>query len=191
MRVFIAGLGTETNMFVPFPTGRRGYEEFGVFRGAATKHPVRSATSPLHVWRRMAEQRGHEVSEGLMTFAAPSGTTVRSVYEGYRDEIIEGIRAALPLDMVLLNMHGAMVADGYDDCEGDLLACTRAIVGPKTVIGGELDLHCHISQLMIDSADVLITYKEYPHIDHAERAAEVFTICADAAAGKIKPVMAR
>jgi len=191
MRVFIAGLGTETNMFVPFPTGRRGYEEFGVYRGTATQHPPKSFTGPLHVWRRMAEERGHKVIEGLLTFAAPSGTTVRSIYEGYRDEILDGIRAALPLDMVLLNMHGAMVADGYDDCEGDLLARVRAIVGPKTVIGGELDLHCHISQIMIESADVLITYKEYPHTDPMERAEEVFAICADAAAGKVKPVMAR
>src|SRR3982750_1963982 len=133
MRVFIAGLGTETNMFVPFPTGRRGYEEFGVYRGDATRHPPKSFTGPLHVWRRMAEARGHQVIEGLLTFAAPSGTTVRSIYEGYRDEILEGVRAALPLDMVLLNMHGAMVAEGYDDCEGDLLARVRTIVGPKTI----------------------------------------------------------
>jgi len=65
MRVFIAGLGTETNMFVPFPTGRRGYEEFGVYRGTATKHPPKSFTGPLHVWRRMAEARSHQVIEGL------------------------------------------------------------------------------------------------------------------------------
>jgi len=30
------------------------------------------------------------------------------------------VKAALPLDAVLINVHGAMVADGYDDCEGDL-----------------------------------------------------------------------
>jgi microcystin degradation protein MlrC len=33
--------------------------------------------------------------------------------------------------MVLLGLHGAMVADGYDDCEGDLLARVRQIVGPR------------------------------------------------------------
>ena len=81
--------------------------------------------------RREAEKRGWTVIEGLSTFAAPSGTTVRSVYEGFRDEILAGVKAALPLDAVLINVHGAMVADGYDDCEGDLLSKIRAIVGPK------------------------------------------------------------
>jgi microcystin degradation protein MlrC len=34
-----------------------------------------------------------------------------------------------------------MVADGYDDCEGDILARVRAIVGPSAPIGAELDPH--------------------------------------------------
>mgnify|MGYP003693662049 CR=1 FL=1 len=190
-RIFIAALGTETNQFVPFPTGRRSYEEHGVWRGDATRHEPTNFTAPLHVWRKAAEARGWTVIEGLATFAAPSGTTVRSVYEGFRDEILAGIKAALPLDAVLINVHGAMVADGYDDCEGDLLAKVRAIVGPKVAIGAEFDLHCHLSALMLDSADVLVGYKEYPHTDTMERAAELFAIIADTVDGKVKPVMAR
>ena len=190
-RVFIAALGTETNQFVPFPTGRRAYEEHGVWRGDATKNEPTNFTAPMHVWRKETEKRGWTVIEGLATFAAPSGTTVRSVYEGFRDEILAGIEAALPIDAVLINVHGAMVADGYDDCEGDLLAKVRAIVGPKVAIGAEFDLHCHLSALMLDSADVLIGYKEYPHTDTMERAAELFAIIADTVEGKVKPVMAR
>ncbi|QQS12251.1 MAG: M81 family metallopeptidase [Rhodospirillales bacterium] len=191
MRVFIAGFGTETNMFVPFPTGRRAYEAFGIFRGDATKHPPSSFSGPLHVWRRDAEARGWAVVEGLLTFAAPSGTTVRRVYEDFRDEILESIRAAGPFDIVLLNLHGAMVADGYDDCEGDLLTRVRALVGPKVAIGAELDLHCHLSAAMLSAATAIVIYKEYPHIDPMERAAELFAICADAAEGKTRPVMVR
>ena len=190
-RVFIGALGTETNQFVPFPTGLRGYQEHGIWRGDATKHEPTNFTAPVHVWRREAEKRGWTVIEGLSTFAAPSGTTVRSVYEGFRDEILAGVKAALPLDAVLINVHGAMVADGYDDCEGDLLSRIRAIVGPKVAIGAEFDLHCHLSALMLDSADVLVGYKEYPHTDTMERAAELFAIIADTVDGKVKPVMAR
>ena len=190
-RVFIAALGTETNQFVPFPTGLRGYQEHGIWRGDATRHEATNFTAPLHVWRKAIEARGWTAIEGLATFAAPSGTTVRAVYEGFRDEILDGIRAALPLDGVLINVHGAMVADGYDDCEGDLLSRVRAIVGPDVAIGAEFDLHCHLSALMLDSADVLIGYKEYPHTDTMERAAELFTIIADTIEGKIEPVMAR
>ncbi|UYN94789.1 MAG: M81 family metallopeptidase [Enhydrobacter sp.] len=190
-RVYIAALGTETNQFVPFPTGLRGYEEHGIWRGDATRHEPTNFTAPLHTWRKKAEARGWTVIEGLATFAAPSGTTVRSVYEGFRDEILAGVRAALPLDAVLINVHGAMVAGGYDDCEGDLLSKVRAVVGPTVAIGAEFDLHCHLSQLMLDSADVLVGYKEYPHTDTMERAAELFAIIADTVDGKVKPVMAR
>ena len=190
-RLFIAALGTETNQFVPFPTGRRSYEEHGVFRGDATRHEPTSFTAPLHVWRKAAEARGWTVVEGLAAFAAPSGTTVRSVYEGFRDEILTSLEAALPIDGVLINVHGAMVADGYDDCEGDLLSRARTIVGPRIAIGAEFDLHCHLSALMLDSADALVGYKEYPHTDTMERAAELFDIIADTLEGKVKPVMAR
>ena len=111
-RVFIAALGTETNQFAPFPTGRRGFEEHGVWHGDATAHEPTFFTAPLHDWREAAARRGWTVIEGLATFAEPSGTTVRGVYEELRDELLAGIRAALPLDAVLLNVHGAMVADG-------------------------------------------------------------------------------
>ena len=190
-RVFIAALGTETNQFVPFPTGLRGYQEHGIWHGDATKHAPTNFTAPMHVWRKETEKRGWTVIEGLSTFAAPSGTTVRKVYEDFRDEVLDGVKAALPLDAVLINVHGAMVADGYDDCEGDLLSRIRAIVGPKVAIGAEFDLHCHLSALMLDSADVLVGYKEYPHTDTMERAAELFAIIADTVEGKVKPVMAR
>ena len=62
---------------------------------------------------------------------------------------------------------------------------------PRVAIGAEFDLHCHLSALMLDSADVLVGYKESPHTDPMERAAELFALIADTADGKIKPVMAR
>ncbi|MBZ0237271.1 MAG: M81 family metallopeptidase, partial [Deltaproteobacteria bacterium] len=96
----------------------------------------------------------------------------------------------MPVDVVLLFMHGAMVADGYDDCEGDTLARVRAIVGPDAVIGIELDLHCHLTELMRTSADVIVTFKEYPHVDVADRARELYPLCVAARRGEIRPVMA-
>ena len=37
----------------------------------------------------------------------------------------------MPVDGVLLGLHGAMVAHGYDDVEGDIIERARAIVGPN------------------------------------------------------------
>ena len=190
MRVFIACLGTETNTFSSLPTGEQTYRDTAVFDGDATRHSPNPFSLPLHIWRERAEAEGHEVIEGLCAFAQPAGRTIRRVYEGYRDRILEQAEAALPLDLVLVNMHGAMVAEGYDDCEGDLLAGLRAVVGSGAVIGGELDLHCHITPLMLEAATALITYKEYPHIDIGERADDLFRLCHDAAHGRTRPVMA-
>ena len=190
MRVFIACLGTETNTFSSLPTGEQTYRDTAVFDGDATRHAPNPFSLPLHIWRERAEAEGHEVVEGLCAFAQPAGRTIRRVYEGYRDRILEQAEAALPLDLVLVNMHGAMVAEGYDDCEGDLLAGLRAVVGPDAVIGGELDLHCHITPLMLGAATALVTYKEYPHIDIGERAEDLFRLCHDAAHGRTRPVMA-
>ena len=190
MRVFIACLGTETNTFSSLPTGEQTYRDTACFDGDATGHAPTPFSLPLHIWRAQAEAEGHAVVEGLCAFAQPAGRTIRRVYEGYRDRILAEAQAALPLDLVLVNMHGAMVAEGYDDCEGDLLASLRAVVGAQAVLGGELDLHCHITPAMLEAATALVTYKEYPHIDIGERAEELFRLCHDAALGRCAPVMA-
>ena len=90
-----------------------------------------------------------------------------------RDEILGQLKAALPVDGCLFNLHGAMVAHGYDDCEGDFLERVRALVGPKAVIGVELDPHCHLTSKRCAAADVIVLFKEYPHTDFAERGEEM------------------
>ncbi|MFN8623036.1 MAG: M81 family metallopeptidase [Chloroflexota bacterium] len=189
-RTFIACLGTETNTFSPLPTGLATYEATMLHHGDATAHRPTLYSGPLHVWRRLAEAEGHEVVEGLATFAEPAGPTTRAVYDAFVAELLDGIRAALPLDIVLLNLHGAMVAVDEDDCEGDILARVRSLVGPDVAVGAELDLHCHLTERMVQQATAIVIYKEYPHIDVEDRAAELFRICADAAAGRTRPVMA-
>ena len=193
MRVFIACLGTETNTFSPLPTGWKTFQDTMLFRDGnkATDHEPMLFSEPLHVWRKEAEARGWDVVESIAAFATPAGVCVKAVYEGLRDELLRDLEAAMPVDIALINMHGAMVADGYLDCEGDILQRVRAIVGPDKVVGGELDLHCSVTPEMVGAADCLITFKEYPHVDAPDRAKELFDICARTAAGEVKPVMAR
>jgi microcystin degradation protein MlrC len=190
MKVFIACLGTETNTFSPLPTAEEGFREWMLFRGDATRRPENLFSAPLHVWRRAAEAQQAQVAESLSAFAQPAGITVRRVYEGFRDEILQDLKAAMPVDIVLFSMHGAMVADGYDDCEGDLLERARQIVGPRAAVGAELDLHCSITAKMLANADALITFKEYPHIDSKERAQELYDILLAKHQGTARPVMA-
>ncbi|RMF37966.1 MAG: M81 family peptidase [Alphaproteobacteria bacterium] len=187
MKLLIAGLATETNTFSPIPTGRHAFEESMVSRNA-TAEPANLFSAPLHEWRRMAGERGWEVVESLCAFAQPAGLTTRVVYEEYRDEILRDVETHRP-DLFLISMHGAMVAEGYDDCEGDLMARARAIMGPDRVIGLELDLHNHLTQAMLENATLIVSYKEYPHVDSPDRARELFAMAADAAEGRTRPVM--
>jgi microcystin degradation protein MlrC len=188
MKVFIACLATETNSFSPLPTGRAAFEEGHIHHGTATRGPAVYWTGALHLWREMAESRGWQVAESLAAFAQPAGPTVRAVYEAFRDEILRDLQAAMPVDMILLQLHGAMIADGYDDCEGDLIAHLRAIA-PAAKIGGLLDPHCHLTEAMLTQATALICFKEYPHVDILDRGRELFTLIADAAEGRTQPVM--
>lgn len=190
MKIFTTLLGTETNTFSPFATGFQNFEETYLVRGGNHGETPSAFAIPLIIWRRRAEERGWEVVESLAAFATPAGMTRRDVYETYRDEILADLKAAMPVDAVFLNMHGAMVANGYDDCEGDMITAVRQVVGADVPIGVELDLHCHLTQQMVDNATVIITFKEYPHTDFGERAEEVFTIIADTLAGEVTPHMA-
>ncbi len=186
MRIFAGGIATETNTFSPIPTGLADYP---VARTLNELSSVMGGDAVL-AWQRLSAERGWPFELGLFTFAQPAGTTTRRTYETLRDELLQRLRAAMPVDVVLLMLHGAMVADGYDDCETDLAQRVREIVGPHVKIGIELDLHCDIAQAMVDVCDVIVLYKEYPHTDIVARAHEVFQLCTDAALGHIKPVMA-
>jgi microcystin degradation protein MlrC len=188
-RIFTATLGTETNTFSPLPTGLNTFEESCLFRRGSYGNRVPMFGAPLAVWRRLADARAWHTTESLCAFAVPAGRTVKTVYEAFRDEILADLRAAMPVDAVLLSLHGAMVADGYDDAEGDLLAAVRRTVGPDVPIGVEFDLHANVSRQKIDAVTAMVLFKEYPHVDVSERAKEVFELIADAVEGKTKPVM--
>lgn len=190
MRLFAATLATETNTFSPLPTSLASYEESVFLRpGEHPEDAPRMCTAPLFVARRRAKADGFTLIEGSCFAASPAGTTNRKDYETMRDEILAQLEAALPLDAVLLGLHGAMVAYGYDDVEGDIIERVRAIVGPTCVIGVELDPHCHLTLKRVGLADIIVLYKEFPHTDVVERAEDVLDLVLATLRGQIKPVM--
>ena len=191
MRIFTASLGTETNTYAPIPTDRSAFES--TFYAPPGQHP-RTPTlcsAPMVVLRRRAQEEGFELIEGTATFAEPAGLVSRQCYEGLRDEILGQLRAALPVDGVVLGLHGAMIAQGYDDCEGDLLTSIRQIVGSEVIVSAELDPHSHLTQARFDAADILVAFKEFSHVDFVERAEEVVDLSLRAMRGAIRPVMSK
>lgn len=190
MNLFIAGLDTETNTFSPMQTGLEAFSENLIAYGDATQRPLNCCSSQLFVWRNAAQEKGWNVVESLCAVAEPGGRTTRLVYEHFRKTILGDLEAAMPVDAVMLALHGACVADGYDDVEGDLISHVRKLVGPEIPIAVELDLHCHITDLMIDNASIIMTYKEYPHTDIETIAAQLFAMLERTLAGEIRPIMA-
>ncbi len=190
MRVFSGSLATETNTFGPMPTGLASFKDRGHFPAGQHPDQITLFSGPLWAARLRGRPQGWELFEGMVAGAQPSGITTRLAYETLRDELLGDLQAALPVDMVLLGLHGAMVADGYDDCEGDLLQRVRAMVGPDVVVGAELDPHNHLTPEMTGSADLLIAFKEYPHTDVLERGLELVDLCTAMVEKKIRPTVA-
>ena len=190
MKTFIAAFAHETNSFSPIATTRQSYERSILY------HPRRNpdqdpadAFVGYSDFVRIARHRGHEFVAGLVAWAQPSAPTNQADYEALRDEILHDLEEAMPVDTVLLMLHGAQMAVGYDDCEGDLLRRVREIVGHDIPVGVELDLHCNISDAMVEHATVIIACKEYPHTDFDARAVELYDVIERTAEGRCNPVM--
>jgi len=188
MRVFTGSLYTETNTFSPLPCGLAAFRDRGYYPAGTHPDELLFYAGPLWAARQRAKELGWVLHEGMVASAQPAGTVTRQAYEALRDELLADLKAAMPVDMVVLALHGAMVADGYDDCEGDVLTRVRQIVGRQAVVGAELDPHCHLSECMVEKADLLICFKEYPHTDVAERSFELVDLCAATVAGRVQPV---
>jgi microcystin degradation protein MlrC len=187
VRIFTAALATESNTFSPIPTGRESFTPRSFGPGQAPADATHY-TAPVWVGRRRARQEGFTLIEGSTFATEPSGACAKKAYEEMRDTIMAELKAALPVDGITFGLHGAFVAEGYDDVEGDILEKARAITGPKCVIGVELDPHCHLTKKRVSLADIIILYKEYPHTDFVPRAEELLTIVLKTIRGEIRPV---
>lgn len=188
-RIFVAAMATETNTFSPIVIDRRAFEES--FYAAPGTHPDTATlcTAPIPVGRRVCAAQGWDLIEGSAAWADPAGLVSGPAHIGLRDEILDQLRAALPVDAVVLGLHGAMVAQGCDDPEGDLLARVRDIVGPDVLVCAELDPHSHLTAKRVAAVDFFVAFKEFPHTDFVDRAVDLWRIVVDTLQGRVRPVM--
>jgi microcystin degradation protein MlrC len=185
MRFIVGGIMHETHTFSSERTTLdslatvRG-EEF--WRYSGTNH---SLGGTLDGCRSM----GIDVAPTLLADGISSGTPDRETFETLLDDLTRRIAAGLPADGVVLNLHGAMVAEGYPDAEAEIARRVRAVVGDRIPIAVTLDFHANIGQEMIDVIDILTTYDTYPHVDAADRAREAVTLLHQTVLGEIRPTM--
>ena len=189
MRIFTASLATETNTFSPDPTDMNAFKS--AFYAGPGAHPDTPTlcSSVVPILRRRGRAEGFTVIEGTSCWAEPAGLIQRRTYETLRDTILAELQAALPVDAVVLGLHGAMVAQGYDDPEGDLLERVRAIVGPDILVAAEFDPHSHLTAKRVANLNLMAAFLEFPHTDFEERGEHVVDLALDTLKGKVKPVI--
>ncbi|MDQ2682007.1 MAG: M81 family metallopeptidase, partial [Chloroflexota bacterium] len=184
--IAIGGISHETNTFALTPTTLADFEAAGLYRGdemdilAGTNSVIGGAMAA-------AQANGVRLARSISGHAIPGGTVSSEAFETIVGEIEAGVRAQ-PVDAVILDLHGAMVTEGFPGGDGEVARRIRSAVGPDVPVLATFDLHGNIDQTLIDSLDVPLPYNTYPHIDNAERGAEAVDIAVRMIRGEIRPV---
>jgi len=191
MRIAVAGLCHETNTFAEGVTRFEHFERAGGFPALTVGEEIVAALHatkvPMGGFIAAAEELGFELVPIIWTFAQPSGIVMQNAYEKLAGMLLDGLQKAMPIDGVLLDLHGAMVTEELEDGEGELLARIRHLIGPDIPIMVTLDLHANITPAMAAEASALIGYDTYPHVDCFERGIEAAHLLVDTISGHVQP----
>jgi len=190
MRLFLAMLSHETNTFSNVPTDRGQFEARDLRYGGEIVETYRGTGTCLGGMIQAAERLGATLIPSVAASASPAGRVTRDIYEHVKQRMLADLKSAGRLDGVLLDLHGAMVPEGIDDGEGDVIRAVREVVGPHVPIAVTLDFHGNLGRDMIAHADLLHGYKTYPHVDMAERGVEAAERLAQVIERRIKPTAA-
>lgn len=167
MRVVIAQVRHETNTFSPLPTPLssfcRGTHGSGPVYADDAKRACLNTNSGAAAYMDLAETLGAEIDFAILASAIPSSTVPKEVFDSIVDSIVASVKKGC--DAVMLELHGAMVAEGYPDAEGELLKRVRAVLPADVPIAVALDFHANFSRDLIQNATIITGYCTYPHVD--------------------------
>ena len=175
-RIAVLSFAIECNRFAPVTTAA-DFETDVDIRGNQIVSEARSAASitlpDLPGFFTEMDRTGQWTPVPLrVSQAQPGGPVEEGFFRSFVAEIEAGLKAALPLDAVFISAHGAALAEGTDDPDGDLLEAVRRAVGPDIPVVATFDLHANVSHKMIDNLSVFVGYLENPHTDIYERGVE-------------------
>jgi len=174
-RIAVGGMQHETNTFAPSKADYAAFEAGGGWPGAkygeAMFAAVEGANIPAAGAIGALRANGHQLVGTAWAAASPSAHVTDDAFERIVGGLVAGLRNALPLDGVYLDLHGAMVTEAHDDGEGEILRRVREAVGPRVPVAASLDLHCNFTRAMFERCDALVAYRTYPHVDMAETGA--------------------
>ena len=195
MRIASGGLQHETNTFAATPTtiedfvrdSNCGPELSG---GEVIFDRFRNTGSIHGGYIAGAEAVGAELLPLLSARAQPSGVVQQQSFETMLNRLLDRLKQVLPVDGLLLDLHGAMVTERCEDAEGAVIEAVRAVVGSGLPIVVTLDLHANITAKMAELADAIIGFDTYPHVDMNERGYEAAELLARIIRGEVTPIQA-
>ncbi|MEM9633791.1 MAG: M81 family metallopeptidase [Pseudomonadota bacterium] len=156
MKIAVGGIHTECSTYSPL---RQNADDFTVTTGSDLLQQIGLTDV------RFAKAAFHPLFHAR---SVPGGPVSATCYQAFKSEFMSALQDSLPLDGVLLIMHGAMHVEGLDDAEGDWISAVREIVGPKAPIAVSYDLHGNVTQKIVDQIDIFCAYRTAPHIDVRE-----------------------
>jgi microcystin degradation protein MlrC len=189
MRLLIAMMKHETNTFSPVPTplARFGHGP-GPLYGDDAIEAFRGTGSGLGAYLDIAAREKAEIELPIAASASPSRPVDNAAYAHIADRICDAVTKG-GFDGIMLDLHGAMVTETYEDGEGELLRRIRAI-DPTTPIAVAYDMHANLYDAMVDNATVVAGYRTYPHVDTYDTARRAGDILVRAIRGEVNPVIA-
>lgn len=195
MRIATAGISHETATFIDTPTTMADFENgYGVYREKQVIERFRGTNNCTGGFIDAAAGHGFELVPLLWTFAYPGGLICRADYESLKAELVERLRDAEsrdgPVDGALLDLHGAMVVEGIEDGDADVIEAVRAVIGPDRPIVVTFDLHGNHTLRRVRAAHAIVGFDTYPHVDMAERGREAADIFVRTRRGQIQPSVA-
>ena len=170
-RIAVGGFLHETNTFAPTKATYDAFVHGGGWPSMVKGNDVlaiRNINVGLAGFIGAAEAQGWELVPTIFAAATPSAHVTKDAYERIAKVIVDGIASAGPIDAVYLDLHGAMVAEHFDDGEGEILSRVRKVIGKELPLVVSLDLHANVTPDMVAHADALIAYRTYPHVDMAD-----------------------
>jgi len=185
-RVLTAELSHETNTFSRRVTNAQSFKDRYVLTGDEAIAARGEASTELAGFLEASRTHGWQIEHVLSAAAGPSGKVERAAFDWLCDPIVAAVERGR-FDGILLGLHGAMVLDFCEDGDGEILRRIRAALRCETPIAITLDPHANVSRQMCLLADILVSFRTYPHIDMHETGRRAGEILQRAMAGEIKP----
>ncbi len=171
-RIAVGGFQHETNTFAPLTASWADFERADAWppfvRGPELIDTVEGFNIPIAGAVLALQALGHELAPLCWCSAPPCSYVERDAYEKVAGWIVQDLQAQGPVDAVYLDLHGAMVAEHFEDGEGELMRRVRAVVGERIPLIASLDYHTNMTPEMVQHASAMVGYRTYPHIDMAE-----------------------